>query len=87
MIVALPEAADLDALHALAGLLSSAVRPNNVGKSAAATKNAVTDAALDTLTPRERQVFALLPRGLTNAVMAEQLGIAAGTVKVHVERI
>lgn len=83
---ALPEAADLDALQALAGLLASAVRPN-LGKSAAATKNAVTDAALDTLTPRERQVFALLPRGLTNAVMAEQLGIAAGTVKVHVERI
>ncbi|WP_338641322.1 helix-turn-helix transcriptional regulator [Burkholderia pyrrocinia] len=42
---------------------------------------------LDILTPRELQVFALLPRGLTNAAMAEELGIAPGTVKTHVERI
>ena len=39
------------------------------------------------LTPRELQVFALLPRGLTNAAMADELGIAACTVKTHVERI
>lgn len=42
---------------------------------------------LDALTPRELQVFALLPRGLTNAAMADELGIAAGTVKTHIERI
>ena len=42
---------------------------------------------LERLTPRELQVFALLPRGQTNAEMAIELGIAPGTVKTHVERI
>jgi DNA-binding NarL/FixJ family response regulator len=32
-------------------------------------------------------VFTLLPRGYTNSELATQLGIATGTVKVHVERI
>ena len=32
-------------------------------------------------------MLALLPRGLTNAALAAELGISAGTVKVHVERI
>lgn len=39
------------------------------------------------LTPRERQVLALLPRGLTNRALAAELGISSGTVKTHVERI
>ena len=39
------------------------------------------------LTSRELQVFAMMPRGLTNAALALELGIAAGTVKVHIERI
>lgn len=42
---------------------------------------------LDQLTPRERQVMALLPRGMTNAELAQSLGIAPGTVKIHIERI
>jgi DNA-binding CsgD family transcriptional regulator len=45
------------------------------------------DPRLARLTRRERQVLALLPRGLTNAALAEELGIAPGTAKVHVERI
>jgi len=45
------------------------------------------DPRLASLTRRERQVLALLPRGLTNAALAEELGIAPGTAKVHVERI
>ncbi|XRD89571.1 helix-turn-helix transcriptional regulator [Dyella nitratireducens] len=36
---------------------------------------------------RELEVFALLPRGLTNAAIAKRLGIAASTLKSHVERI
>jgi DNA-binding NarL/FixJ family response regulator len=32
-------------------------------------------------------VLALLPKGYTNAEIAEILGIASGTVKVHIEHI
>lgn len=39
------------------------------------------------LTPREKEVFKLLPSGLTNAEIGEKLGIATGTAKIHVERI
>ncbi|ALG09336.1 response regulator [Kibdelosporangium phytohabitans] len=42
---------------------------------------------LDALTPRETEVLRGLARSLSNAEVADELGIAAGTVKVHVERI
>ena len=88
-----PDKEDLEALQALAGVLASALAGASSGamqaglKSTSGGKNATAEAVLNVLTPRERQVFALLPRALTNAAMAEQLGIAPGTVKVHIERI
>ncbi len=42
---------------------------------------------LDSLTPREREVFALLPYGHSNAELGKLLEIAPGTVKIHVERV
>jgi NarL family two-component system response regulator LiaR len=39
------------------------------------------------LTPRERDVLALLVEGLTNAEIAIRLGISRATVKVHVSSI
>lgn len=42
---------------------------------------------IDALTPREREVFALLPSGKSNAELGTLLGIATGTVKIHVERV
>jgi DNA-binding NarL/FixJ family response regulator len=39
------------------------------------------------LTNRERDVLVTMGYGLANAEIGEQLGLAAGTVKVHVSRI
>ncbi|WP_332851753.1 response regulator transcription factor [Duganella sp. S19_KUP01_CR8] len=80
-----PSVDDLATLQALATLLAAALStPRQTAPRVAAPDAA---AALKLLTPRELEVFALLPSGWTNAAMGEHLGIAAGTVKVHVERI
>lgn len=84
--IALPDAADSATLHALAALLGLVVEgPTAVRSTRAPRREAA--AMIQRLTPREQQVFALLPRGYTNAELASQLGIATGTVKVHVEHI
>jgi DNA-binding NarL/FixJ family response regulator len=36
------------------------------------------------LTPRQRGVAALIAQGLTNLEIAERLGLAEGTVKLHI---
>ena len=41
-------------------------------------------ARLDTLTPREREVLALLGRGMTNQDIARELALTERTVKAHV---
>ncbi|MEV7193379.1 response regulator transcription factor [Streptomyces sp. NPDC093510] len=42
---------------------------------------------LETLTPREREVLALVAAGHTNAEIAEALGVTTGTVKSHVNAL
>ncbi|MFQ3216752.1 response regulator transcription factor [Paraperlucidibaca sp.] len=42
---------------------------------------------LNLLTPREKEVMALLPQGMANARIAAALGISLGTVKTHIEHI
>lgn len=39
------------------------------------------------LTPREVEVLALVAKGLSNKEVADRLGTAAGTVKIHVQNI
>jgi DNA-binding NarL/FixJ family response regulator len=45
------------------------------------------EAALATLTPREREVLALLAQGRTNAQLARELLVSEKTVKTHVSSI
>lgn len=81
-----PSSEDLQLLSLFAALLPAWL----VEVPRGARRLAVEPAALKRgglLSARERQVLALLPRGLTNAALAAELGIAPGTVKVHVERI
>ena len=42
---------------------------------------------LATLTPREKEVLALIARGLSNSEIAQSIFVSEGTVKTHVARI
>ena len=43
--------------------------------------------ASDPLTPREREVLALIGRGMANKVIARELSLSEKTVKAHVSNI
>jgi len=80
-----PTEDDLQTLQTLATLIACAA--SSLGSTRArAPRREVAD-SLARLTAREQQVFALLPRGLSNAEIGEQLGIATGTAKIHIEHI
>jgi two-component system nitrate/nitrite response regulator NarL len=45
------------------------------------------NAMMDSLTEREREILACLANGLSNKLVGRELGIAEGTVKVHVKSL
>ena len=57
------------------------------GTAAAPPTSAAADEKLGTLTRREREVLALLARGLSNAAIAGQLVVSETTAKTHVSSV
>ncbi|MGH2910538.1 MAG: response regulator [Solirubrobacteraceae bacterium] len=80
----------LAGVHAVAAgdsLLSPSVTHTVIGRLAAQRLPSRPDRRVDELTPREREVLALIARGCTNAEIADALVIEESTVKTHVKRI
>lgn len=76
---------ELESLMTLATLMTAALPTSHPNRTR--TARAAPQPVLARISPREQQVLALLPRGLSNAQIARELGIATGTVKVHVEHL
>ena len=71
----------LDALHRVAGG-GSALDPEVVAQLLARSRHPLGD-----LTPREREVLALMAEGRTNAAIAAALVVGAGAVEKHINNI
>ncbi|GAT84046.1 LuxR family transcriptional regulator [Streptomyces sp. F-3] len=71
------------------GIVAPAVTRRLIAEFAAqsARETTVDPAVLDSLTRREREVLSCLGEGLSNAGIADRLGMAEGTVKTHVSRL
>jgi FixJ family two-component response regulator len=66
--------------------IQKALDRDRLNRSALAHHAAIR-ARLESLTPRERQVLALMARGKANKVMAAELGVSQRTVEIHRSRI
>jgi DNA-binding NarL/FixJ family response regulator len=79
------------AVHTIASgdsLLSPSVTRRVIDRMAQQPTPELTDQAkLDTLTPREKDVFELIARGLSNREIAAALVVEESTVRTHVKRI
>jgi two-component system nitrate/nitrite response regulator NarL len=67
----------------LAGVLARAVQ----GDAQPEPEGAPDQAGVSELTPREHEILCLLAEGQSNKVIARNLGISDGTVKLHVKSI
>jgi DNA-binding NarL/FixJ family response regulator len=79
------------AIHTLAAgeaLIAPAITKRLIEQFAPTAPPAgVAGAALEALTPREREVLELIARGLSNGEIAAQLVLSGATVKTHVKRV
>lgn len=73
----------LDALHRVAGG-GTAIDPEVVAQLLTRTRS---DSGLDRLSPRERDVLALMAEGLGNTAIAERLVVTGGAVHKHIRSI
>ncbi|MGH9323184.1 MAG: response regulator transcription factor [Vicinamibacteria bacterium] len=65
----------------------SAALARDEGARAARSERAVIQGRFEELTPRERQVMALVVQGLLNKQIASELGAAEQTIKIHRGRV
>jgi DNA-binding NarL/FixJ family response regulator len=69
------------------GLIAPAVTRRLIAEFARSGAGVPPPAPLDALTPREREVLALVGRGLTNSEIGRELFVGEATVKSHVSHI
>jgi len=69
------------------GMLAPAVTRRLIQAFAKGGPAVGTSEVLDKLTPRELEVLTLIAAGLSNAEIGDQLGVAVGTVKTHVNAL
>jgi RNA polymerase sigma factor (sigma-70 family) len=78
------------AVHSIAAgeaLLSPSVTRRVIDRMAQQPTPELAEAKLDGLTPREREVFVLLARGLSNREIAAALAVEESTIRTHMKRI
>jgi DNA-binding NarL/FixJ family response regulator len=75
-------------VHRGDALLAPGVTRRLIGRFVASRPATVTvDPALESMTPREREVLLLIARGLSNQEIAASLFVSEATVKTHVGRV
>ena len=80
----------LEAIHVVAAgdaLIAPAVTRAVIEELGRRPRRADLAVRLDELTPREREVLALVAQGLSNAEIASKLVVGEGTVKTHVAHV
>jgi DNA-binding NarL/FixJ family response regulator len=83
----LKDSGPAELLHAIQVILAPRITRRLIAQfTAARTARRAADERLAVLTPRERQVLALVAQGLSNDEIAERLTLSPATARTHVSR-